>query len=213
MPPLQQALTVSCNLSDARNETFAKFFLGTELNETNFTKQKCTENKSIKTNKNKWRPEPTFKKLGINKQMWRLRKNKMKKIITIVMLAVTMNAVAQKQNEKSYYTFCGKPSGDYTMSLDEFKKCKKELTPTDKNLKVISFEVSVRVIGKDEKGKKDTLYVDFANTDNVFSKQTNDAMEKFPSEKKIVDRVLIENVYILEGDKKKKVPGMVIKIK
>jgi len=130
-------------------------------------------------------------------------------IISLVVLVTTINSFAQKQNEKPLYTLCGK-SGDCKMTLDEFKKCKKELTPIDKNLKIISFNVSLRVISED---RKDSLFVDQQNTGNVFSAKTNDMIEKFITEKKLIDIILIEQVQVSEGEKKSKATGMVIKIK
>lgn len=126
-------------------------------------------------------------------------------IISLVVIITAMNTFAQKQNEKSLYTLCGKAGGsDCTMTLDEFKKCKKELTPIDKKMTIISFTVAMQV---------DSLFIDFENTGGVFTKQTNDGIEKATSNKTFGNKILIENVQILEGDKTRKVSGMNIKIK
>src|SRR5205809_1078644 len=112
-------------------------------------------------------------------------------IILIVALASTMNAFSQKVASKPMFTLCGK-SGDCTMTWDEFKKCQKELMPIDKNLKIVSFTVSVLTIPL---SGKDTVYVDYGNTGNALSKETKDALEKLISEKRVArNKILIEEV-------------------
>ncbi len=129
---------------------------------------------------------------------------KTKSIILFVAIALTINAFSQKQNEKFLYTFCGK-SGDCTMTLDEFKKCK-ELTTITNSIKINSFHI---VIGKEG------TYADYFNTGSVYSSQTVTAIEKAINEKKINagSKILIDEVQLSQGDKIVKVSGMVITVK
>jgi len=125
---------------------------------------------------------------------------KTKVIILFVAVVSTINAFSQKQNDKSLYTFCGK-SGDCIMTLDEFEKSKKQLTPIDESLKIISFTMVVGVEGS---------YAEYSSTGSLFSSQANDAIEKFV---KAGNKILIEQVQISQSDKIIKVPGMVITLK
>ena len=134
---------------------------------------------------------------------------KTKTMIMLVVIFTTLNTFAQKEAVKPVYTFCGK-SGDCTINLEDFKNAKKELTTIDKNVKVTSFNVSLLVISADT---KDSVYVDYSNSGNVFSQQSTEAVEKFLSQKQIVGKILIEEVKVSEGDKTWKTAGMVIKVK
>ena len=131
-------------------------------------------------------------------------------VMLVTLFAATTSAFSQKQPDKALYTLCSK-SGDCTMTWDEFKRCNKELTPNDKNLKIVSFTVSVLVVPLTG---KDSVYVDYGNTGNAFSKETNDALDKLINEKRIVrNKILIEEVKASKDGKEMKITGMVIKLK
>lgn len=134
---------------------------------------------------------------------------KKKIMISLVVILTTLNVFAQNKAEKYVFTFCGK-TGDCTLSVDEFKKCKKELTLIDENVKINSFIVSMLVTTAES---KEGIYVDYVNTGNVFNKETNEAIEKLISEKKLAVKILIEAVEISQGERKSKVPGMIINVK
>ncbi len=125
-------------------------------------------------------------------------------IISLVVIVTAMNSFAQKQNDKSLYTLCGMQGGsDCKITLADFNKCKKELTPVDKKITIVSFTVAMSV---------DSLFVDYENTGGVFSQKTIDGIDKATSNKKFSHKILIESVQVLEGGVKKKVKGMNIKI-
>lgn len=109
----------------------------------------------------------------------------------------------KKQNEKPFFTFCGK-SGNFYMTFDEFKNCKKELIPINNNLIISAFTLSCSADGK---------FWDFTSTGNAFSKEQNDALGKLISNPTFGNRILIENIQICIGDNKYKAEGMNIKIK
>ena len=134
---------------------------------------------------------------------------KIKNILFLIAVVTTLNVFSQNQNTKTLYTFGGK-SGNCTMTWDEFKKCKKELTPIDKSLKINSFNISILVVSPDG---KDSTYTDFSNTGNAFSSQANETFDILISGKHVSNKILIEEVQIAEGDKIIKVPGMVITLK
>ncbi|OFY87370.1 MAG: hypothetical protein A3F72_03990 [Bacteroidetes bacterium RIFCSPLOWO2_12_FULL_35_15] len=131
-------------------------------------------------------------------------------IFSFVVLISTINIFAQKQNDKPVYTFCGK-SGDSYITFDELKNCKKELTPIDKNLKIISFDISVPVVPLKE---KEYLFIYKSTVGNIFSETTTDLLEQFIAKKRLPhNRILIENVQVSQGDKIWKAAGMSIKLK
>ena len=130
----------------------------------------------------------------------------MKKIFAILFIAAALNAYAQGKAEPVYlYTFAGK-GGDISMTWDEFSKCKMELITIDKSITIKSFNVSVLVING-----KDSTYTDYANQGNVFGSDAI-ATLKTLQDKKIANKILIEEVVIRKDDKEVKVPGMVIKL-
>ncbi len=130
----------------------------------------------------------------------------MKKFFTVILIIVSLNAFAQgKASPSPTYTFAGK-AGEVSMTWDEFSKSKKELTPIDKGITIKSFHVSVLVINE-----KDSSYSDYSNQGNMFSGQAIEAMERL-HEKKLTNKILIEEVVINKGDKEAKAPGMVIKL-
>lgn len=116
-----------------------------------------------------------------------------------MMIALTMNAIAQKTIDNSLYTFCGK-SGDCMISVDELEKCKKELLLTDKDMRIISFHVSISSKG---------AFTDHVCNDYIFNSEINKALDGLIAG----DKVLIEEVVIAHGDKI--IPGhaMVITLK
>jgi hypothetical protein len=123
---------------------------------------------------------------------------KIKTIALLIVLIVTINAFAQKQNNKPLYTLCGK-SGDCTMTLDEFKKCKKELTPIDKNLKISSFKVTIKMVNT---VTKDSVFEEISDKGNTFSKATCDWLEKIISNHSTAYfDILINMVQFSKGDK------------
>ncbi|MCE3280062.1 MAG: hypothetical protein K0S44_2253 [Bacteroidetes bacterium] len=138
----------------------------------------------------------------------------MKKII-IISLAIfltTINAIAQKQNEKPIYTFCGKPGGaDYTMTLEELKKCKKELTIVDKNLKINSYSLSIGIVEK-QQGNIDTVFVTHTITDNILTKTAKEKIDETINKSEIFT-IIIKDVIVIESDKKRQVAGMNINLK
>ncbi len=140
--------------------------------------------------------------------MWRLRKNKMKNsiITSLVVMMISFNLFSQTQNSKPLFTFCGK-SGVCTMTLDEFTKCSKEITPSDKNMKINSFHVSEMEYTK---GGKDSVFTDWENKGNTFSKNTIDEIEKLIRNKKPIAKLFIENVDITQGDSKVKNSNIII---
>jgi hypothetical protein len=135
----------------------------------------------------------------------------MKKIFVLLLaVSASVNAFSQKENSKPMFTLCGK-SGDCTMTWDEFKACKKELLPVEKNVSVVSYTVSMRVVPLEG---KDSVFVDFPNTGSAFSKATLEGVDKLINEKRVVGgKIFIEAVKVSRDGKEMKTPGMVIKLK
>ena len=136
----------------------------------------------------------------------------MKKIIVLLIVGLSsLSAFSQKEAVKPVFTFAGK-SGDCTMTWEEFKTSKKELLPIEKNVAIISFNVTVQVTALDG---KEAVYVDYPNQGNTFSKETSDAMDKLIAEKRIAgNKILIEEVKASkDGGAKERVYGMVITLK
>jgi hypothetical protein len=132
---------------------------------------------------------------------------KIKLIFLIV--AVGFSVKVFGQDTKSLYTFCGK-SDNCTISFNEFKSCIKELTKTEKDLKIKSFIISAQVISPVTKEK---FFEDHPNVGNDFSKETIEWLEKALKEKRLVNnRFLIEDVRIEQSGKMIKAPEMIVKL-
>jgi hypothetical protein len=135
---------------------------------------------------------------------------KIKPVLLIVVVVSLFIAFSQKQSANRLYTFCDK-TGDCTMSFDEFKKCAKTLNTIEKDLKVLSFVVSAKVITPDKKG---SYFEDYPNMGSSFSNATIEWLEKIIAEKRLDNnRILIEEVKLIQGDKTLKTSGMIIKLK
>jgi enhancing lycopene biosynthesis protein 2 len=132
-----------------------------------------------------------------------------KKILIFLIAIITFSVNGFSQAAKPLYAFCGK-SGECTVSFTEFKKCIKELTKTDKDLKIISFVISAQVM---EPETKQNFFEDHPNQGNDFSKTTIEWLEKVIKEQRLINnRFLIEDVKIEQDGKIIKAPGMIIKL-
>ena len=81
----------------------------------------------------------------------------MKKFFTLLLLTITVGSFAQKAKTEPMFTFAGKSGANISMTWDEYSKCKKELTPVDKNVTIKSFIVSLLIInGKDSPSRVKT---------------------------------------------------------
>ncbi len=135
----------------------------------------------------------------------------MKKILILLIAGLTsLTAFSQKEAAGPTFTFCGK-SGNSTMTFDEFKKCKKDIVPVEKNVKIVSFIISMLVVPLEG---KDSVFVDFQNIGGAFSEANTEAVDKLIKEKRIVGgKILIEEVKVSQDGTEKKVNGMIIKLK
>lgn len=94
------------------------------------------------------------------------------------------------------YTICGK-SDDYITTVDEFKKCKKELIPMKEDMVIQSFHITV--LQYTENGK-DSIFTHFVNDGNVFRRKTIKGIDKLISDKKFICELLIHRVLITTKD-------------
>jgi len=130
----------------------------------------------------------------------------MKKFLTILLLSITVGAFAQKAKPEPMFTFAGKSGSKISMTWDEYLKSKKELTTADKNVTVKSFNVAILNVNG-----KDSVYSDYSNTGNVFSRETVTAIEKTHSAATPGNTIFLEAVILNKDGKEVKTPGMVIK--
>jgi hypothetical protein len=112
---------------------------------------------------------------------------------------------AFSQKEKPLYSFGGK-TGNCSMTWDEFLACKKELVPTDKGITVNAFILTIQ-----KAEKKDTIQIEYPSKGNAFSKQAIESIDELHKKKKMGNKVLIEQVQVVQSGKEaRKVGGMVI---
>ena len=123
----------------------------------------------------------------------------------IVKIVVVIFISVQSFAQNAHYSFCGK-TGDCTMTWEEFTNCKKELTTTDKNTTISSFIVTIQ-----EAKKKDFVFSEYPAKGNAFSKASLDMIDELRKKKKLGNKLLIDNVEIVQSGKAaKKAPAMVI---
>lgn len=131
----------------------------------------------------------------------------MKKIFTILLLAITLGAVAQKAKLAPVYTFAGK-SSEISMTWDEYSKSKKELTPVDNGVTIKSFTVSILVTNG-----AGSVYIDHANSGAAFTTQTVSEIEKMHNNPNFGGTLFFSSVIIIKDNKEQKAPETTIKIK
>ncbi|MGQ0830015.1 MAG: hypothetical protein ACT4ON_16630 [Bacteroidota bacterium] len=123
----------------------------------------------------------------------------------VLKISLVLFITAQSFAQNNLYSFCGK-SGDCTMTWEEFMECKKELVSTDKNASISSFVVTIQEIKK-----KDFIFSEYPAKGNVFSKASLDMIKELRKKKKIGNKLLIDNVEIVQSGKAaKKASAMVI---
>lgn len=124
------------------------------------------------------------------------------KAFSILISLIVLVAFTQKTPT---FSFCGK-TGNTSMSWDEFIACKKELTVTDSKTSINSFMVTIQ-----KAEKKDTLSVQYKCKKNQFSPTLLEAIEKLHKSKKMGNKILIEDVELLQsGQAARKDPGITI---
>ncbi len=99
---------------------------------------------------------------------------------------------SEREATEPRYTFCGN-SGDYITTVDEFKKCKKKLTPIEKYMIIPSFHITV--LQYTENGK-DSIITHFENDGNVFRRKTIKGINKLISDKRFISELLIHRVLV-----------------
>jgi hypothetical protein len=131
-------------------------------------------------------------------------------LISLVVLITSLNTFSQNKTVRlPLFTFCGQ-TGDCEMTIDQFKKCKKELTPVNKDEKINSFLVYVIEYTNN---RKDTAEIDFQNKGSMFTKETIDGIDKLIMEKKDIKKIVIDNIKIQKGKEEYTSWLMTIKIK
>lgn len=126
----------------------------------------------------------------------------MKTKCLIFFVFISFIAVAQKVNKTPLYTFCGKPGvGTLTFKGSELKECKKELVPLLAEDKIKSFSVSMNVSGSS------VSFIVNGNHNDQLNEMINNSCGGKTNQK-----IIIEKVQIIRGDKIVKAPGVVIEI-
>lgn len=93
------------------------------------------------------------------------------------------------------------------MSWNDFLSAKKEITPIDSTMKIKSFVVSFKILSGADAG-----YTDLSNVGNKFSQNTVSYIETLYKEKRIDNKILIEQVFAEKNGIEVKLPGMIIKL-
>lgn len=110
------------------------------------------------------------------------------------------------QNSLPKISFAGR-SGESAMSWNDFLSAKKEITPIDSTMKIKSFVVSFKILSGADAG-----YTDLSNVGNKFSQNTVSYIETLYKEKRIDNKILIEQVFAEKNGIEVKLPGMIIKL-
>ena len=131
----------------------------------------------------------------------------MKKIISLSLIYFLLVISATAQEDRPMFTFC-QQSTEFETTWKEFSKCKTEITPIDKEAKIVSFTISILAVDGG-----DTIWVDRTNLGNTFDDETKMTINQLYNSGKMANQILIDDVIISENKKEFKAQSLKINLK